>query len=220
MSADLSTSRRAKKSQQSADNAAICRQIPSEPAGYWQVLVSGAQVEPDAQSVGTAQGAVLHPLAVHAYGAHGIAAPAVHVPWPSHVEAAVTVDDVTSHAATRQTVPMSCIAHAPAPSQVPVVPHVAAAMGRQVASGSAPPAATGWQAPVLFAHDVHAAQLSSPQQVCSTQWPLMQVEPSPPVQAPPLGVRFVQEPLAHVSPGTQSPSPPQAVRQAAPAPQT
>ena len=144
----------------------------------------------------------------------------MQVPEPLHVEAAVAVPDVESHAAARQTVPGAYIAQRPVPSHVPVVAHVAAGMGAQVASGSAPPAGTGWQLPGFpaTAHDVHAAQLADPQQTCSTQWPLMQVVPS--AQAPPFGVRFVHEPFAQVSPGTQSPSPAHVVRHVAPEPQT
>jgi hypothetical protein len=144
----------------------------------------------------------------------------VQVPVPLHVEAAVAVADVESQAAAKQTVPAAYIAQAPMPSQVPVSPHVAAAVGAQVASGSTPPADTGWQLPGFpgTAHDVQAGQLDDPQHTCSTQWPLMQVVPS--VQAPPFGVRFVHEPFAHVSPGTQSPSPAQVVRHVAPEPQT
>jgi hypothetical protein len=106
----------------------------------------------------------------------------------------------------------------PAPSHVPVVAHVEGGMAAQVASGSAPPAGTGWQLPGFpaTAHDVQARQLAEPQHTCSTQWPLTQVVPS--VQAPPFGVRLVHEPLAHVSPGTQSPSPAHVVRHAAPEP--
>jgi hypothetical protein len=144
----------------------------------------------------------------------------VQVPVPLQVEAAVEVDDVESHAPARQTVPGANMAHRPVPSHVPVVAHVEAAIGGQVASGSAPPGGTSRQLPALpeTAHDQHAGQLGEPQQTCSTHWPLMQVVPS--VQAPPFGVRLVHEPLAHVSPGTQSPSPAQVVRHAAPELQT
>ena len=140
----------------------------------------------------------------------------MQVPEPLHVEAAVAVVEAGSQAAARQTVPGANIAQRPVPSHVPVVAHVAAGMDGQVASGSAPPAGTGWQLPgfPVTAHDVHATQLADPQQTCSTQWPLMHWVPS--VQAPPLAVRFVHDPPEHEKPAAQSPSPAQVVRQAAP----
>jgi hypothetical protein len=116
-----------------------------------------------------------------------------------HVEAAVSIDVVASQDAAPQIVPMAMKAQLPLPSQVPSVPQVAAAMGMQVASGSAPPFATGWQLPDLplttTAHDQHGRQLAEPQQTDSTQCPLMHWVPS--VQVPPFGVRFVHEPFAH-----------------------
>jgi hypothetical protein len=142
----------------------------------------------------------------------------LQAPAPSQVDAAVSVEVVVSQAAARQTAPMACSAHMLLPSHVPVVPHVAGAIARQVASGSAPPAGTGWQVPALpeTAHEVHASQLGESQQTCSTQLPLMQVVPS--VHDPPRGVRFVHEPLAHEKPEAQSLSPEQVVRHAAPEP--
>jgi hypothetical protein len=135
-----------------------------------------------------------------------------------HVEAAVSIEVAGSQVAAAHTVPMAIKAHAPLPSHVPSVPQVAAAIIMQLASGSAPPFGTGWQLPALFgtAHEEHAAQLESPQQTCSTQWPLMHWVPS--VQEPPFFVRFVHEPFAHEYPDAvaQSASLPQVVRQTAP----
>ena len=184
------------------------------------MLVVGSQLAPAAQSVGAAQGAAPHAVPAQAYGAQAVCVPGVQVPAPLHIEAAVAVADAGSQEAGRQVVPGAYIAHRPVPSHVPVVAHVEAAMGGQVARGSAPPAGTSWQLPGLpeTAHDQHGMQLADPQQTCSTQWPLMQVVPS--VHAPPFGVRFVHEPFAHVSPGTQSPSAVHVVRHAAPEPQT
>jgi hypothetical protein len=132
------------------------------------------------------------------------------------IDAAVKVAVVASQVAGAQVVPIAVRAHAPAPSQVPSVPHVEAAMARQLASGSGPPLGTGWQLPALpwTAHDKHAAQLAAPQQTCSTQWPLMQSVPA--AHAPPFGVRSVHEPFAQENPDAQSPSSPHVVRQALP----
>jgi len=184
-------------------------------------VLSAPQVAPAAQSVASAQGAALHAPTPHAYGAQLVVAPATQAPAPLHFDAAVSIEVVASHvAAAPHAVPAAMKAHAPLPSQVPSVPQVAAAIVMQVARGSAPPLSTGWQLPALpeTAHEEQAGQLASPQQTCSTQWPLMHVVPS--VQAPPFLVRFVHEPFAHEYPAAvaQSPSPPQVVRQAAPAP--
>jgi hypothetical protein len=183
--------------------------------GHWQVWVA-SQVAPAAQSPSLPQGADLQTEAPQAQGAQLDVPPAWHVPAPSQTEAAVSIEVVPSHVAGAQTVPDAWRAHEPLPSQVPLVPQVAGAMGRQLASGSLPPFGTGWQLPALpvTAHDEQAAQLEAPQHTDSTQWPLMHSVPS--VQAPPLGVRFVHEPLAQVNAGAQSPSSEQVVRQAAP----
>jgi hypothetical protein len=62
---------------------------------------------------------------------------------PLHVDAAVSMDVVASHAAEPQLVPIAKNAHMPPPSQVPSMPQVVLALARQLASGSAPPFGTG-----------------------------------------------------------------------------
>jgi hypothetical protein len=140
------------------------------------------------------------------------------VPVPLQVEGAVSIAVAVSQEAGMQVVPAACRAHAPLPSQVPSVPQVEVAMARQVASGSLPPAETGWQLPGIpaTAQDEQAGQPALPQQTCSTQWLLAHWVPL--VQLPPFGVRFVQTPSAQEKPGTQSPSLEQATRHMAPAP--
>lgn len=109
-----------------------------------------SHVAPAAQSVESAQGADLHAPAPHAHGAQLDVAPGTQAPAPLHVEAAVSMEVAGSQAAGPQAVPMAMKAHEPLPSQVPSVPQVEGAMTGQLASGSAPPFATGWQLPALF----------------------------------------------------------------------
>jgi hypothetical protein len=141
-------------------------------ARYWQVLVPELHIAVAAQSAGPAQGAAVQALApAHVYGAQLVVAPGVQVPWPSQVEAAVSIDVEGSHEPARQTAPIAWSAHMPLPSHVPVEPHVEALIGRQVARGSLPPAGTGWQLPAFCAtaHEVHGSQLAESQHTFSTQ---------------------------------------------------
>jgi hypothetical protein len=87
------------------------------------------------------------------------------------MDAAVSIDVGASQIAGAQVVPVAKSAHEPLPSHVPSVPQVEAAIGKQLASGSAPPLGTGWQLPALpeTAHDEHAGQLEAPQHTDSTQ---------------------------------------------------
>jgi hypothetical protein len=104
------------------------------------------------------------------------------------------------------------VAHWPAPSQVPVVPHVDAGIIVQIPAGSASPAPTGWQVPRKpgVAHERQDPQAAAMQQTPSVQLPLK--HSAAPAQAAPLAARFVHAFDMQVKPGAQSPSPPQVVR--------
>jgi hypothetical protein len=80
------------------------------------------------------------------------------------------------------------------PSQKPLVPQLAAAMSTHMASGSAPPTATGAQLPCfpLTAHELQLAQGPVIQQTPSVQKFVRQSLPA--AQLAPAGLRFVQDP--------------------------
>jgi hypothetical protein len=91
-----------------------------------------------------------------------------------------------------QVVPTAYVAHAPAPSQTPVVPQVEAAMFMQTPAGSLPPAGTGLHVPCWPAR-AQVAQLPQPaslQQNPSVQLALKHSAPA--AQAAPLAFRLVQ----------------------------
>lgn len=92
--------------------------LPTLPA-HWPP----EQNEPDTQSESPAQD-VLHAVVLHTYGAQVEMAPATHAPVPLQV--AATVCDPAAHDAPEQTVPELYFRHAPAPSQTPSDPQLAA----------------------------------------------------------------------------------------------
>jgi hypothetical protein len=109
----------------------------------------------------------------HWYAPHDDVVPALQVPAPLQVEAEVSCALV--QLAARQTVPAAHLRHAPAPSQVPSVPHVEAADAVQSLRGLVPGSAN-LHVPTLFVA-LHVWQVpvqEVSQQTPSTQWPLAQ----------------------------------------------
>jgi hypothetical protein len=102
------------------------------------------------------------------------------------------------------------VAHCPAPSQLPVIPQVDAAMFGQSPAGSVP-AGTGRQAPCCpaTAHDAQRPQPADAQQKPSVQLPLKHSVAD--TQAAPFAFRLVQTFDMQVKPEAQSPSPAQVV---------
>src|SRR4051794_24053673 len=96
----------------------------------------------------------------------------MQLPLPLQVEVAARFV-FPLHVGGAHTVPATCRAQAPAPLQVPFVPHVDAAVTAQTPRGSSVPAGTGAQLPAepATAHDVQLGQLATPQHTPSTQWP-------------------------------------------------
>jgi hypothetical protein len=97
--------------------------------------------------------------------------PAWHEP-PAHVPVSVSVTPPAGQLAVEHAVPSANFWQAPAPSHLPLVPHVDAICVAQTPFGSVVPAATGAHAPALPAtlHAWHEPQLAAPQQTPSTQW--------------------------------------------------
>ena len=94
------------------------------------------QVVPDAQSALVAQVVLQLPSAPHAYGPQLWGALGTQSPTPSHRAAAVSVCPVQWP--PPQTAPLAYRRQAPAPSQSPSVPQVAAPLSAQWPSGSCP----------------------------------------------------------------------------------
>lgn len=117
-------------------------------------------------------------VAPHTNGSQGRVIASRHAPAPLHVSATVSVEPV--QLAGAQTAPLGCRAHAPAPSHVPLVPHVATADATHSPSGSVS-VVEGWQspsvAPVAAArHDMHGPPHAESQHTPSAMRPLEQCE--------------------------------------------
>jgi hypothetical protein len=143
----------------------------------------------------------------------------MHIPAPLHVDAAARFC-LPLQAAGAHVVPAAYSAQAPAPLQVPFVPHVEAAVTAHMPRGSDPPAGTGAHVPIEPAteHEKQLGQPAVPQHTCPTQCALAHCASA--VHDAPFGFRLAQLPATHDEPDTQSPSPAQAVRHAPPAPHT
>jgi hypothetical protein len=117
------------------------------------------------------------PSPAHWYGAHDCVAAPEHVPESSHMPVVVRVDPTQVSAA--QTTPAFPLkrAHAPVPSQTPVVPQVSAVWVGQRSPGSVPGSA-GRQVPSVpgFTQVKQAAPQASLQHTPSTHWPEPQSE--------------------------------------------
>jgi len=124
------------------------------------------------------------------YLPHGRDAAARQTPAPSQVRADNAVVEFM-HAAAPHTVVVPYLRHAPAPSQVPSLPHVeAAAIGHWEATSGALPAAIGEQVPTLPAieHDMQVPVHAMLQQTLLTQNPDAQSLFSPDEHVPPIGI--------------------------------
>ena len=135
------------------------------------------------------------------YFPHGLDVAAPQTPAPLQVRAdRATV--ALEHIGAAHWVPLTCLRHAPAPSQVPSLPHVDAAAARhcEATSGGAP-GAIGEHVPTLpvSEHDMHVPVQALLQQTLLTQNPDSQSELVPLGQAPPIGI-LPQLLLTHVLP--------------------
>jgi hypothetical protein len=135
------------------------------------------------------------------YFPHGLDVAAPQTPAPLHVRADRAIV-VLEHMGGAHWVPLTCLRHAPAPSQVPSLPHVVAAAAThcEATSGGAP-GAIGEHVPTLpvSEHDMHVPVQALLQQTLLTQNPDSQSELVPLGQAPPTGI-LPQLLLTHVLP--------------------
>jgi hypothetical protein len=133
-----------------------------------------------------------------------------HVPVPLQVRAGVSVDPV--HADATHTVPVMCSRQAPAPLQLPSLPHVIAAVGPQWSSGSWP-ACTLVHVPSVpaSAQERQVVSHAVAQQTFCAQTLLVQSPLA--VHEAPLG-RLVHAPFEQMLGDTQCASAVQSVRQA------
>jgi len=134
----------------------------------------------------------LHALAVasQTYLPHGSGVAAAHVPAPSQFRGDSAVV-AFMHAGPAHCVPLTCLRHPPAPSQVPSVPQVdAPVVGHCDATSGGLPAAIGEQVPTLpvSEHDVQVPVQAVLQQTLLTQNPDAQSVPRPDGHEPPIGI--------------------------------
>ena len=159
------------------------------------------------QSVAAVVQVVRHAPAVvsQVYLPHAVGAAAPQTPAPSHVRADSAVVELM-HIGGAHCVLVLYLRHAPAPLQVPSLPHVdaAAAVHCDATSGGSP-AAIGEHVPTLPAteHDMHVPVQAALQQMLLTQKFDAQSELIPDGQAPPIGI-FPQLMATQVFPATQS----------------
>jgi len=115
---------------------------------------------------------VLHTVMPHTYGAQLVIPLGVHAPAPSHTGALVSVEP--EHEGAPQRVPIAYFAHAPCPSQEPLVPQLGAPLSSHSVSGSVPAAMVPQapSAPLPFLAAVQARQV--PVQAVSQQTPSAQ----------------------------------------------
>jgi hypothetical protein len=128
--------------------------------------------------------------------------PTLQLPAPSQVFASACVDVFAGHEAATHCVPAGHLRHAPAPSHLPSLPQVEAAVTPHCPLGSATPAPMGEHVPsvALSTHDTHGPEQALSQHTpCAEQtrpeahWVLA-------VQGPPLG-SSPHEPARHVALG-------------------
>jgi hypothetical protein len=180
--------------------------LHAAPSGlrFPQTVVVGSQMLGARHSAFEAQ-AVLHPLpsARQTKGSHELLEPAAQFPAPSQVPASVRVEPVQEGA--RHWVPAANLRQAPAPSQKPSFPQLAAPAFWQVAVGSVAPFATGVQVP---AEPARAHERQTPVQAVLQQTPWAQmVDPhsAPSAQVAPSGFS-PQEPALQTAGDAQSAS--------------
>jgi hypothetical protein len=159
------------------------------------------------QSVAAVMQVVRHAFAVvsQVYFPHGVVVAAPQTPAPSHVRGDRAVVEFM-HAGAAHCVPLTNLRQAPAPLQVPSLPHVdATAAAHCDATSGGLPAAIGEQVPTLpvTEHDRHVPVQAELQQTLLTQKFDAQSEFIPEGQAPPTGI-FPQLMVTQVLPVTQS----------------
>ena len=135
------------------------------------------------------------------YLPHGLDVAAPQTPAPLQVRADRAIVAL-EHIGAAHWVPLTCLRHAPAPSQVPSFPHVvAAAAGHCAATSGGAPGAIGEHVPTLpvSEHDTQVPVQAELQQTLLTQNPESQSEFIPLGQAPPIGI-LPQLLLTHVLP--------------------
>jgi hypothetical protein len=155
------------------------------PFGSLPQLPLASQVLGETQSVLPLQ-VTLHAPVPHLNGSHIVVTPARQSPAPSQVLAWVSVDP--AQAAARQMVPATCCRQAPAPLQVPSLPHDdAGAAGHWVATAGGLPAAIGEQVPTVPVRlqDRQVPEQPTLQQTPCSQW--VEVHSEPEVQVAPFG---------------------------------
>jgi len=148
------------------------------------------------QILGTTQSALAVQLVLQApvtssqaYFPHEVVVAAAQLPAPSQSRGELAVEPV--QLALAHCVPLMCLRQAPAPLQVPSLPHVvAAAAGHCAATSGGSPAAIGEHVPTLSAseQDMHMPVQALLQQTLFTQNPDAQSEFSPDEQIPPTGI--------------------------------
>jgi hypothetical protein len=145
------------------------------------------------------------PAMSQVYLPQGVEVAAPHTPAPSHTRADAAVVVLVQTAAAH-CVPLTCLRQAPAPLQVPSLPHVdAAAAGHCEATSGGAPGAIGEQVPTLPAieQDMQVPVQALLQQTLLTQKFDAQSEPIPDGQDPPIGI-LPQLMLTQLFPDTQS----------------
>jgi hypothetical protein len=128
-------------------------------------------------------------VASQVYRPQDVVVAAAQTPAPLHSRADVAVEPV--HVGAAHCVPLTCLRHAPAPSQEPSLPQVdAAAAGHCAATRGGSPGAIGEQVPTLPAivQDIHVPVQALLQQMLFTQKPEAQSEFTPDGHEPPIGI--------------------------------
>jgi hypothetical protein len=97
------------------------------------------------------------PVALHLNAPHGVTLPAVHIPVPLHVEAAVAVP--LAQLAAEQIAPLAYLRHLPEPSQKPSLPQLDGISSLQLPVGSVPPPPTTVHVPAVEG-SAHEKQLA------------------------------------------------------------
>jgi len=142
-----------------------------------------------------------HWAPLQANGTHEIVSGATQAPVALHVDSGLNT--LLAQVAAAHTVPGRCRRQAPAPSQVPSVPHVSAGWEAQVLRGSSEPVATFVQTPGA---DGSAQLRQLPMQASAQQTPSTQkLDAQSPVPLHGWPLAFLpQLPLSQAWPATQS----------------
>ncbi len=180
--------------------------VHAVPIGL-SVQVLALQMLGATQSVAAVVQVVRHAFAVvsQVYLPHKVGAAAPQTPAPSHVRDDKAVVAFV-HIGPAHCVPLTCLRHAPAPLQVPSLPHVdAAAAGHCDATSGGSPGPIGEHVPTLpvSEHDMQVPVQAMLQQTLLTQKFDAQSEFTPDGQGPPIGI-FPQLMATQVLPATQS----------------